>query len=392
MASLPPCPDFAQLAPPALPQSLITPQIARARSTKLTVSPPGMDCHAKTAQHRLTPVWVGCVTMSELTTLSEQLTDEEWLAEIELIGETNGYFERIGDAHSALFVDESLDALIVSFDTIASARAGSAEGLPHAAVIAEEHGLSVLSLVAKGPTWFRDPAVYDFFDRLVDDAFFEDFDRVIFYGAGMCGYAAAAFSVTAPGATVIAVAPQATLDPSLTLWDDRFVGMRRADFTSRYGFAPDMLEAAEQAFILYDPAVELDAMHAALFRGPQVSHVRFRHGGIHIGADLQAMNLLGDIFERAAAGALTTLDFYRALRHRRDHLPYLRNLLNRVHIEDRDWLVALLCRAVLRSHDAPRFRHHLELSEHRLSVEGRELPPARKRRSAAYRLPELRRS
>lgn len=351
-----------------------------------------MDCHAKTAQHRLTPFWVGCVTMSELTTLSDQLTDEEWLAEIALIGEASGYFQTVGDAHAALFVDESLDALIVSFDTVASARAGSQEGLPHAAVIAEEHGLSLLSLVAKGPTWFRDPDVYTYFDRLVDDAFFEDFDRVIFYGAGMCAYAAAAYSVTAPGATVIAISPQATLDPAVAPWDDRFVGMRRTDFTSRYGFAPDMIEAADQAYIIYDPAVELDSMHAALFRGPQVSHVRFRHGGIHIGADMQEMGLLGDIFERAAAGALTEADFYKALRGRRNHMPYLRSLLNRVHIEDRDWLVALLCRSVLRNHNAPRFKHHLELSEHRLSVEGRALPAPRKRRSAAQRLPELRRS
>ena len=273
---------------------------------------------------------------------------------------------------------------------VASARAGSAEGLPHAAVHAEEQGHSLLSLIAKGPTWFRDPAVYAYFDRLVDDAFFEDFDRIIFYGAGMCGYAAAAFSVAAPGATVIAVAPQATLDPAVALWDDRFVSLRRTDFTSRYGYAPEMLEAADKAYIVYDPTVELGAMHAALFRGPQVAHIRYRHGGIHIGADLQAMDIWGELFSRAAEGTLSEADFHSALRRRRDHLPYLRNLLNRVHIEDRDWLVALLCRAVLRTHDAPRFRHHLELSEHKLSIEGRQLPPQRKRRSAAHRLPELR--
>ncbi|MEO0654171.1 MAG: phosphoadenosine phosphosulfate reductase, partial [Pseudomonadota bacterium] len=149
------------------------------------------------------------------------MTDEEWLTELEQVGQANGYFESIGDQHAALFIDESLETLIVSFDTVASARAGSAEGLPHAAAHAEEQGHSLLSLIAKGPTWFRDPAVYAYFDRLVDDAFFEDFDRIIFYGAGMCGYAAAAFSVAAPGATVIAVAPQATLDPAVALWDDR---------------------------------------------------------------------------------------------------------------------------------------------------------------------------
>lgn len=56
---------------------------------------------------------------------------------------------------------------------------------------------SSLSLISEGDTWFRDPAVYRYFDRLVDDRFFEGFDEVLFFGAGPCGYAAAAFSVCA---------------------------------------------------------------------------------------------------------------------------------------------------------------------------------------------------
>ena len=38
--------------------------------------------------------------------------------------------------------------------------------------------------------------------------------------------------------------PQATLDPRVAEWDDRFLHMRRTDFTDRYGYAPDMLDAA----------------------------------------------------------------------------------------------------------------------------------------------------
>ncbi|MBT8457340.1 MAG: phosphoadenosine phosphosulfate reductase [Rhodobacteraceae bacterium] len=327
--------------------------------------------------------------MSELVTLSDELKDEEWLSEIEVIGDDRGYYEPVGKAHDALFLDDSLEVLLVSFDTVASARSGSAEGLPHAMVEANRHGWSHLSILAHGPSWFRDPNVYGYFDRLVDDAFFEDFDHVVFYGAGMCGYAAAAFSVAAPGATVIAVAPQATLDPAIAPWDDRFIGMRRTDFSSRYGYAPDMIDAADRAFIVYDPTMELDAMHASLFRGPQVHHIRYRHGGVHLGADLQAMGAMRPIFERAVTGTLKPVDFYRALRLRHDYLPYLRNVLNRVHIEDRNWLTALLCRSVLTRANAPRFRHHLELSEHKLSAAGRRLPPPRRRLRAAERLPDI---
>ena len=328
--------------------------------------------------------------MSELVTLSETLTDTEWLAEIADIGSERGYYEAIGRDHGALFIDESLDVLLVSFDTVQSARGGSASGIPHAMLHAELNGWSHLSIIAKGPTWFRDPAVWAYFDRLTDDAFFEDFDRVIFYGAGMGGYGAAAFSVAAPGATVILAAPVATLDPDLASWDDRYLSVRRRDFRSRYGFAPDMLEAADQAMILYDPLEELDAMHAALFRGPHVQKIRFRHAGPRIGTELQDMNLLGPLFRAAADGSLTPELAHRILRRRREHGPYLKYLLNRTHIEDRDYLTALLCRAVLSRREAPRFRHHYETATQRLAEEGRSLPPVRPPKKASDMFPELR--
>ena len=86
--------------------------------------------------------------MSELVKLSEQLTDEEWLTELEVIGSDRGYFERVGNAHTALFLDETLSVLLVSFDTVASARVGSASGIPHGMLQAEIYGWSHLSLIA----------------------------------------------------------------------------------------------------------------------------------------------------------------------------------------------------------------------------------------------------
>ena len=81
---------------------------------------------------------------------------------------SRGYYEPVGPRHSALFLDESFDVLLVSFDTITSARAGSASGIPHGMFQAELRGWSHLSVLAKSPTWFRDPSVYGYFDRLID--------------------------------------------------------------------------------------------------------------------------------------------------------------------------------------------------------------------------------
>ena len=44
------------------------------------------------------------------------------------------------------------------------------------------HGWSHLCLISDGDTWFRDRKIWGYFDRLIDDGFFEDFDQVIFYG------------------------------------------------------------------------------------------------------------------------------------------------------------------------------------------------------------------
>ena len=308
-------------------------------------------------------------------TLSEDLTDTEWLCELEDLGRERGYFAPLGDDHSVVYIDGEASVLFVSFETRASIRSFNSNGLPLGFGLPEDRSWSHLSVIANRDTWFRSRHVYRHFDRLVDDEFFDDFDQVIFYGFGMCGYAAAAYSVSAPGSTVVAVSPQATLDPRMTEWDDRFTQMRRTNFTHRYGFAPDMLEAADRAFVLYDPGEELDAMHASLFARENVSRIRYRRGGAGaIDSDLHAMGVFDTVMDQAAVGNLTEMSFFRALRARRLHLPYLRALLARVHIEDRPWLTVLLCRAVLKTHRTPRFRHFLEQAAHQLQQQGRAVP------------------
>ena len=317
--------------------------------------------------------------MGSDVTLSEELTDDEWLAELESFGAARGYFQPLGSLHAAVFAEHSPDTLMVYFDSVPGARATNPAGLPQPVEIAEALGWSHLSLFSRKATWFRDHRVYRYFDRLVDDGFFETFGRVVFFGSGAGGYAAAAYSVAAPGSTVIAVAPQATLDPDVAEWDDRFVAMRRTSFTDRYGYAPDMVEAAARVFVLYDPLVELDAMHAALFRGANVDRIRFRNAGPGTGREFVAMGALRPVLEAAGEGRLDAGTMFRALRLRHDYQPYLRNLLGRLHAEERHLLTAILCRAALERRNSPRFRHHLDLAEQKLARMGRSLPERRER-------------
>ncbi|MFD2174196.1 phosphoadenosine phosphosulfate reductase [Rhodobacter lacus] len=311
------------------------------------------------------------------------LDDSAWRARLEELGEMEGYHEPLGAHHAALFADRG-PVLLVTFETRASIRAGSDEQLPFGFTLTEAAEHSSLTLIADDESWFRDPAVYAYFDRLVDEAFFDDFDRVVFYGVGSCGYAAAAFSVAAPGATVVMIAPQATLEARRAGWDDRFRHKRRLDFTRRYGYAPDMLDACAQGFVIYDPNQKLDAMHAALMARPQVALLPCRGLGGAVAAVLAEMDVLEPMLSQACAGALDVAEFWRLYRARRATVRYLRNLSNKLGSAGRPWLEAILCRNVVRRIGGPRFRNRLNVLEAQLDAEGLSLPePLPRRRERA---------
>lgn len=295
------------------------------------------------------------------TSLSADLsgaTDRDsWLARIDAVGEAAGYFQTVGPRHWALFSDES-PTLLVSFETIASARARPGQ-MPLAQTIATARGWSHLCLIADGETWYRDPAVWSFFDRQVDDCFFEDFDRVVFYGAGMAGYAACAYAVAAPGATVLAVSPYATLSPAIASWDSRHPKARRLDFTSRYGYAPDMVEGAGQVMLIHDPLVRADVMHAALFRAPYVAQLAARHGGAALEDTLIRMGALAPLIEAAGEGRLDAALFHQLWRQRRNDGPYLKTLLALAAQQARPAREKMICRSVTTRMRAPKFQRRL---------------------------------
>lgn len=315
--------------------------------------------------------------MSQMNPLPDRslsgLKKRDWLTQLSEITQNSGEFEALGARHFATRITAG-STLLVSFETIQGIQLHSDIGQPLGWEMVKAHGWSHLCLISDGDTWFRDPAVYALFDRLTDDGWFEEFDRVIFYGAGPCGYAAAAYSVAAPGAFVLAVQPQATLDPRVTEWDSRFTHMRRTSFTDRYGYAPDMLDAAHRGFVLYDPAEDLDAMHAALFTRPNVTKLRLRHMGDALQGDLIEMEILEDLLLAIEADSLSRLEFARMVRARRDHPAYLRNLLGHLDAEHRPYLAMLLCRNVVERMNAPRIRRRLDGLE-KAAADGEFTPP-----------------
>lgn len=297
-----------------------------------------------------------------------------WLDRLRDLTDEDGYTEELGEDHAAIFI-ETNPILLVCFENFDMIDATSSESQPAGWDVARRMGWSSLTLASSNQSWFRDASVYGYFDRLVDDGFFEEFEQVLFYGAGPCGYAAAAYSVAAPGARVLLVQPQATLDPARAGWDMRFVKERRSDFTTRYGYAPDMLDACDHAELLFDPAIQEDAMHAALFARAGVETRAMRFMGPKIGSALARMNLLLPLLNALEQGPPSDLAVARLLRARREDAPYLKSVLAHLERKQRLKLVVLLARHALRHTPGPRFRRSLRAAYDRAESLGLEMPP-----------------
>jgi hypothetical protein len=282
----------------------------------------------------------------------------QWHARVAELGNALGRCESLGGRDLAVRLDAGR-SLMVSFETIPAARRFNPEAAPRGWLVARARGWSALTLLADArDSWFRDGAVHAYFDRLIDAGYFEDFDRVLFFGAGGAGYAAAAYSVAAPEARVLAIRPQATLDPAQAAWDRRFLGQRARDFTSRFGYAPQMLETASRAWILHDPLVAEDAMHATLFAAHNTMLLRTPHLGPTPERELAAMGVLDHLIDDAMAGTLDAAPFARHWRARREHLPYLRTLFRQLDDDGRVGLLARLCRFLMHDSNRSLFADH----------------------------------
>ncbi len=284
---------------------------------------------------------------------------EQWAGIARDLAGEKGFFTDLGD-HSFLFVPRG-DVLVVTFDNLDIAMTKREDRRPWGFGFIESQGWSMLGVMANGWTWFRDRAVEREFDRLRDEGFFARFRRVVFYGASMGGYGAAAFSAAAPGSVVFAISPQSTLDKSVVPWEQRYRKAWGRDFSGTYGDAAAASRAAREVHLMYDPHVAPDAAHAARFTGENVIRWRCPLLGHRLGSSLHQMGVLQEIARRAIEGELERPAFYRLLRRRRSFPRYLRELANLALDRGRPGLARRVCLHALRLQ--PEDRHFTSLLE-----------------------------
>ena len=273
----------------------------------------------------------------------------QWSTIAHKMTDSGGFFKDCGE-HSFLHIRRG-DTLVVTFDNLDIAMNKREGRKPWGFDFIEAQNWSMLGVMANGWTWFRGDTVAAEFNHLRDSGFFEQFSRVVFYGASMGGYAAAAYSAAAKGSTVFAISPQSTLDKSLVPWEARYKKAWDLDFSGPYGDAAIASQQAKKVHLMFDPYVAPDAAHAARFTGSNVTRWRCSLLGHRLGSSLDQMGILQEIARKSISGELDNSTFYQLLRKRHEFPRYQRELANLALERNRPELAARVCKFVLSQRD-----------------------------------------
>ena len=255
-----------------------------------------------------------------------------WYGEIFPAGPSDGWYHRSGE-HAASFVDRGKSQLVVSFDNLSDAGYPHPDIEPWAAKFVHDNCWSHLGVYARGPSWYRDANLITFFEKLRDDGFFAGFERVAMIGTSMGGFAALTFSSLSPGATVVALSPQTTLNTALVPWEDRFAKGRARDWTLPYSDAATQVDALGRAYVLYDPFFEPDKRQVMRLPQDRVIHLKGFGFGHKTAVVLRRMDKLKFVMQEAIEGTLKASVFQDIARARKD--IYLYRISMEAHLTQR---------------------------------------------------------
>jgi len=225
--------------------------------------------------------------------------------------------------HSLLFVRRPVRRLLVTFDNLSNVGDTTATREPWAFKFAQENNISHLGVMAHVADWYRDPDLVARMQGLAAEGFFDGYDRVIFAGVSMGGFAAISFGALVPGAHVLAINPQSTLDPDLVPWETRYENGRRQDWTLPLSDAAALTARLGPVHVFYDPYHALDQRHVDRFSGDNIRIFNCRYSVHKTAVFLRKIDALKPVMERVIFDALSAAEFYRLYRGRRD-LPWFR--------------------------------------------------------------------
>ena len=252
--------------------------------------------------------------------------DPRWLDELRPGGSGEGFLEK-RLRHSLMFVRRPVNRLLVTFDNLSNVGDSSVGREPWAFKYARDENISHLGIMAHVSDWYRDADLIDRMKKLKKEGFFDGYDRVVFAGVSMGGYAAIAYGSLVPGAHVISVNPQSTLDPGLVPWETRYENGRRQDWTLPLADAARLTRNLGRVNIFYDPYHALDQQHVNRFKGANIRIFKCWFSNHKTAVFLRKIDALKTVMGRCIFDELTDLEFYRLYRARR-YLPWYRGSLS----------------------------------------------------------------
>ena len=252
------------------------------------------------------------------------------------------------------------DDLVVSFDAEESQQ--DPNSLPWLYRPFRDQGLAVLGVKTKRADWYRGEAIRAFFQSADFQFLTGAYDRVIFTGSSMGGFAALTFCT--PGSLVLAHHPQTGLDPERTPWDTRFAGSQLLDWSGSFAQAEEGASRAARVFVTYDPFHETDRRHADRLDSGNLVRLKAPFLGHPLPGFLRRMGLLAELVPLALSGELTAAWWRTAIRKRRDLPRY--HLIMAEHLQAPDMAARLMARAWHLSGDDTRGQDRIRrLAAHR---------------------------
>lgn len=247
-----------------------------------------------------------------------------------LCAATKGAFFLELPNHVITYLPGQGQRLIVSWDNLAAFRDGGDLREPWGQTFLMAQGWDVMGVMIKRKDWYRDADLIAALESLRDDGLFRRFPAVSMYGSSMGGFAGLAFAPLSPGCTVLAFAPQTSLDPAIVPFEARYpAAIRATDWSLPYSDAAIGAASAGRAYIAYDPHTLEDRLHAERLSGDHIIRLPMRYMGHKLPPALMKMKALKPVSLAALAGELTATSFAQTLRARREAMPWVIDLLTR---------------------------------------------------------------
>ena len=271
------------------------------------------------------------------------------------VGTERGFF-RDHEFSCAMFARGNKQ-LIVSFCNLASFQ--NEQRMPWMYGKSQQYGWSVLGIMAKRKDWYRNESAPDLIRNLVAEGFFLQFDRVVFTGTSMGGFAALTLSSLVPKSQVLVFSPQTTLDAKLVPFDGRYRWARKNtdwDYPELKD-AANLTQSAESIYIALDPMVPEDRQHADRISPENLVRLDCRFMGHTLPNSLKRAGVLDHLMCSIMNNTFSKEQFYNEFRSGRRKMTTWRKSLIGAAIERNHPRLALaVCEQTLRETGGPYFR------------------------------------